>query len=221
MKRMLGWILILCLTICAVAAAEEIDWRALEGGELAVYVGCDEKHGAAVVEAFREKTGIDVSYQRFSANDCYVRIRDERENPRADVWYGGTWDPFIAAAREGLLYAYEDFGHLPYKSVKYGIGEPYWFGIYSGYIGFICDMDALNAAGVPAPGSWEDLTKPEYAGMICMGNPNVTGDRRDDGVHPVPALRRGAGGGAAVRDRRECLHLRQHGHEGQRARGQR
>ena len=174
MKKILWLVTVLCL-ICLSAAAEEIDWRALEGGELKVYVGCDEKHGAAVIEAFREKTGIDVSYERFSANDCYVRIRNEREDPQVDVWYGGTWDPFIAAAKDGLLCAYEDFEHAPYKSVNYGIGEPYWFGIYSGYIGFICDMDALKAAGVAAPANWEDLTKPEYAGMICMADPNVTG----------------------------------------------
>ena len=174
MKRLLALILILCMG-CVAAAAEEIDWRALEGGELMVYVGCDPEHGEAVIDAFREKTGIEASFIRLSANDCYLRLKEERDDPRADVWYGGTWDPYIAAARDGLLYAYEGFAHAPYKSPNYGIGEPYWFGIYSGYIGFICDMDALGKAGVKAPSSWEDLMKPEYAGMLCMADPNATG----------------------------------------------
>ena len=174
MKRILGLILVLCLG-CMAAAAEEINWRALEGGELMVYVSCDPDHGEAVVNAFREKTGINADFFRLSANDCYLRLRNEHENPQADVWYGGTWDPYISAARDGLLYAYEDFEHVPYKSPNYGIGEPYWFGIYSGYIGFICDMDALKKAGVAAPTSWDDLMKPEYEGMLCLANPNVTG----------------------------------------------
>ncbi len=176
MKRFLLCILTLALSLgCLCAAAEEIDWRACEDSELMVYVGCDEEHGAAVIKAFQEKTGINTSYTRLSGNECYNRIKAEREAPQADVWYGGTWDPYIAAANDGLLYAYEDFQHAPYKSDKYGIGEPEWFGIYSGYIGFICDMDALKKAGAEPPRSWEDLTRPEYAGMICMANPNATG----------------------------------------------
>ena len=54
MKKFLALILALG---CMSAVAEEIDWRALEGTELMVYVGCDEEHGAAVVKAFEEKTG--------------------------------------------------------------------------------------------------------------------------------------------------------------------
>ena len=176
MKKILVLALALIMALgCMSAIAEEVDWHACEGGELMVYVGCDEEHGAAVVKAFEEKTGIKTSYIRLSGNDCYTRILEERENPQADVWYGGTWDPYIAAAKEGLLYAYEDCQHAPYKSENFGIGEPYWFGIYSGYIGFICDMDALEEAGVEAPTCWADLAKPEYEGMIVMANPGATG----------------------------------------------
>lgn len=176
MRKMPALVLLLVLILgCFSAVAEEMDWRALEGGELRIYVGCDEVHGAAVARAFEEKTGIKTSFVRFSGNECYNRILEERDDPQADVWYGGTWDPYIAAANQGLLYAYSGFEHAPYKSVNYGIGEPYWFGIYSGYIGFICDMDALANGNVAAPTSWEDLTKPEYAGMLCMANPHATG----------------------------------------------
>ena len=176
MRKMPILVLLLALILCCFsAAAEEMDWRALEGGELRLYVGCDETHGAAVVHAFEEKTGIKTSFARFSSNECYTRILEERADPQADVWYGGTWDHYIAAAKQGLLYAYANFEHAPYKSMNYGIGEPCWFGIYSGYIGFICDMDALAKANVAAPTSWEDLAKPEYAGMICMANPLATG----------------------------------------------
>ena len=176
MKKILVMVLALVLALgCVSALAEDVDWRAYEGSELMVYVGCDEEHGAAVVKAFEEKTGIKTSYIRLSGNDCYTRILEERENPQADIWYGGTWDPYIAAAKEGLLAKYDDCNHAPYKSENFGVGEPYWFGIYSGYIGFICDMDALEEAGLEAPTCWADLAKPEYKGMIVMANPGATG----------------------------------------------
>ncbi len=176
MKKILVMLLALILVVgCMSAMAEEIDWRALEGGELMMYGGCDEPHVAAVAQAFEEKTGIKVSYQRMSGNDCYNRILEERENPQADVWFGGTWDPYIAAANEGLLYEYSDCVHAPYKSEKFGVGEPYWFGIYSGYIGFICDAEELEARGLEVPQSWEDLMDPKYEGLIVMANPGATG----------------------------------------------
>ncbi len=176
MKKILVMLLALILVVgCMSAMAEEIDWRALEGGELNMYGGCDEPHVAAVAKAFEEKTGIKVSFRRMSGNDCYNQILEERENPQADVWFGGTWDPYIAAANEGLLYEYADCVHAPYKSENFGVGEPYWFGIYSGYIGFICDAEELEARGLEVPQSWNDLMDPKYEGLIVMANPGATG----------------------------------------------
>ena len=94
MKKFLAMalVLVMVLSLATVAfAEEEIDWRACEGGELMVYGGSDEEHVAAVCKAFEEKTGIKTSYIRLSGNDCFTRIKEERDNPQADVWYGGTW----------------------------------------------------------------------------------------------------------------------------------
>ena len=49
MKKCIALILALLLTgLFSLALAEEINWRALEGGELMVYGGSDEPHVAAV-----------------------------------------------------------------------------------------------------------------------------------------------------------------------------
>ena len=43
MKKILVMLLALIMVVgCMSAMAEEIDWRALEGGELMMYGGCDE-----------------------------------------------------------------------------------------------------------------------------------------------------------------------------------
>lgn len=178
MKKLLALVLtaLMVLGVCMAAGAEEIDWRALEGQELMVYGGCDEEHVAAVVKAFEAKTGIKTSFIRMSGNECYTRILEERENPQADVWYGGTWDPYIAAALEGLLEQYNDCKNMAnLKSESFKDPDNYWFGIYSGYIGFICDKEMLADYGAEVPATWEDLTKPEYKGLICMANPGATG----------------------------------------------
>ncbi len=179
MRKGVFLLLALCgvLFCAALASADEgINWRAYEGGELMVYGGSDEPHVAAVCKAFEAKTGIKTSYIRLSGNDCFTRIKEERDNPQADVWYGGTWDPYIAAAKEGLLHPYKECkGVANYRSEQYAVGFPYWFGIYSGWIGFICDGTELKERGLKVPTSWEDLTKPEYKGLLVLANPGATG----------------------------------------------
>ena len=86
MKKILVMLLALILVVgCMSAMAEEIDWRACEGGELMMYGGCDEPHVKAVCAAFEAKTGIKTNWQRLSGNDCFTRIKNERDNPQADI----------------------------------------------------------------------------------------------------------------------------------------
>ena len=56
----------------------------------------------ALGPAFTEATGIDLEFIRVSSNDALARIRAEAANPIFDVWFGGTGDPHLIAAREGL-----------------------------------------------------------------------------------------------------------------------
>ena len=37
-----------------------------------------------------------------SAGELYARLRAEKDNPRGDIWWGGTGDPHLQAADEGL-----------------------------------------------------------------------------------------------------------------------
>ena len=36
----------------------------------------------------------------------FAQLRAERDNPKADVWYGGTFDSFLQGAAEGLFAPY-------------------------------------------------------------------------------------------------------------------
>ena len=67
-------------------------------GTVVVYCGVNEEWCRAAATAFEQKTGIQVNMTRQSAGEIYARLRAEKDNPRGDVWYGGTGDPHLQAA---------------------------------------------------------------------------------------------------------------------------
>ena len=72
-------------------------------GELVVYGSCEEEYLAAACEHFEELYGIKTTYQRLSTGEVQAKIEEENGNPSADVWFGGTTDPYNVVAAEGLL----------------------------------------------------------------------------------------------------------------------
>ena len=55
---------------------------------------------------FTAATGIRVSQARKPAGEALAQLRAEAANPKTDLWWGGTGDPFLQAAETGLLEAY-------------------------------------------------------------------------------------------------------------------
>ena len=76
-------------------------------GKLVVYGSCEEEYLAAACENFEKMYGIEVEYQRLSTGEVQAKIEEENGNPSADVWFGGTTDPYNVCAAEGLLEAYQ------------------------------------------------------------------------------------------------------------------
>lgn len=137
---------------------------------LTVYVGLLEEHGAAVCQAFEKASGIKTQYVRMSGGEIYARIKAERQNPQASVWYGGGSLTFIEAANDGLLENYIS-PNAAIIDPKFKDPNGAWTGIYSGYLGFYADGDWLKKNNVAMPGSWEDLLNPAFKGEIVMAHP--------------------------------------------------
>ena len=55
-----------------------------------------------MVDAFTKETGVEVAMTRKSSGETFAQIKAEASNPRGDVWWGGTGDPHLQAAEEGL-----------------------------------------------------------------------------------------------------------------------
>ena len=144
-------------------------------GELVVYGSCEEEYLAAACEHFEELYGIKVQYQRLSTGEVQAKIEEENGNPSADVWFGGTTDPYNVVAAEGLLEAYEAENASHLLGSQYRDPDGYWYGIYKGIWGFMVNKDELERMNLEAPADWQDLLKPEYKGLIWLSNYNTAG----------------------------------------------
>ena len=144
-------------------------------GELVVYGSCEEDYLAAACTHFEELYGIKVQYQRLSTGEVQAKIEEENGNPSADVWFGGTTDPYNVVAAEGLLEAYEAENASHLLGSQYRDPDGYWYGIYKGILGFMVNKDELERMNLEAPADWQDLLKPEYKGLIWLSNYNTAG----------------------------------------------
>ena len=144
-------------------------------GELVVYGSCEEDYLAVACAKFEELYGIKTTYQRLSTGEVQAKIEEENGNPSADVWFGGTTDPYNVVAAKGLLepYAAENASHL--LDDQYRDADGNWYGIYKGILGFMVNKDELAHLNLEAPQDWDDLLKPEYKGLIWLSNYNTAG----------------------------------------------
>ena len=181
MKKLLAVLLAaLMLLACCSAFAEEIDAdliaAAKEEGELVVYGSCEEDYLAAAAQHFEELYGIKTQYQRLSTGEVPAKIEEENGNPSADVWFGGTNNPYDDLAAKGFL----DNSYVPVNAAHltkdiYKNPDGYWYGIYTGILGFMVNKDELDRMGLEAPQTWDDLLKEEYKGLIWLSNYNTAG----------------------------------------------
>lgn len=144
-------------------------------GELVVYGSCEEEYLAAACAKFQKMYGINVSYQRLSTGEVQAKIEEEKGNPSADVWFGGTTDPYNVLASEGFLEAYEAENAKHITKSVYMDKDHYWHGIYTGILGIMYNKAEIERLGVAIPKDFKDLTDPQYKGLIWTSNYNTAG----------------------------------------------
>src|SRR6185295_6330065 len=72
---------------------------------------------------------VDVRWLDMGSQEVYDRVRSEKANPQADLWFGGPNTIFARGAREGLLEPYRPSwaGAIPPESRQ---ARDLYFGVY-------------------------------------------------------------------------------------------
>lgn len=97
-----------------------------------------------MVEEFEKATGINVAMTRKSSGETFAQVKAESRNPKGDIWWGGTGDPHLQAAEEGLTEVYKSpmLGKLhPWAQRQAEQSSYHTVGIYAGALGFGYNRD--------------------------------------------------------------------------------
>jgi iron(III) transport system substrate-binding protein len=137
-------------------------------------------HGKELLEYYEqgfEKANptIDVQWVDMGSQDVLDRMRAEKANPQADLWFGAPAEVFDRAANENLL--------EPYTPTWATAVEPEardergrWFGTYLTPEVIAYNREAVTAA--EAPKDWDDVLDPKWKGKVVIRDPIASGSMR-------------------------------------------
>jgi iron(III) transport system substrate-binding protein len=127
---------------------------------------------------FEKETGIKVGLTLKGSGESFAQIAAEKANPKLDLWFGGTGDPHLQAAEQGLTDEYKSpmLAQLQPWAQKQAEQAKYrTVGLYLGVLGVGYNSELLARKKLAVPACWKDLIKPEFAGEVQMANPNASG----------------------------------------------
>jgi len=130
----------------------------------------------ALEKAFEARNpDIDVRWLDMGSQDVFDRMRSERANPQADVWFGGPTTIFDRGVADSLLAPYRPAWAAQVGPRGVGPGDLYW-PVYR-----TPAVIAFNATAVPrdsAPGDWDDVLLPKWKDQVLIRDPMASGTMR-------------------------------------------
>ncbi len=137
-------------------------------------------HGREVLGAFEKRyeaahPDVDVQAVDMGSQDILDRLRSEKANPQADVWFGAPATTFAEAAADSLL---EPFVPTWVGTLEADARDPggAWHGTY-----LTPEVIAYNTRLVPpdrVPKDWDDVLAPEWKGKVLIRDPMASGTMR-------------------------------------------
>lgn len=164
----------------AATAALLLAFAACAGGSGKTTLVLYSPHGAdllGVVERAYEAAHpeIDIQWLDMGSQQVFDRIRSEKANPQADVWFGGPDTTLGQGAAQGLL--------APYRPSWADAVPPHnrhpgdlFFGLYRTAPVLVYNRDAVSEAD--APKDWDDLLAARFQGQVLMRDPLASGTLR-------------------------------------------
>lgn len=160
------------LALAALAACGGGDGRQV----LTIY----SPHGREMLQAFEKRyealhPNVDVQFLDMGSQEVLDRLRSERANPQADVWWGAPAATFEDGVRDSLLERSTPpwAGAIPADAKS---KDGYWYGTY-----LTPEVIAFNSTAIPAaqaPKDWDDVLDPKWTGKVLIRDPMASGTMR-------------------------------------------
>lgn len=167
MKKQLLMAALTCLSLGASAQ-----------GQLNVICSVQAEWCNMIGTVYARTTGTKVNVSMKGSGEALAQLIAEKDNPKTDVWFGGTGDPHLQAAELGLSMEYKSPSLPQLHAWAQQQAQQSGFktvGIYSGPLGFGYNPELLAKKKLAPPKSWADLLKPEFKGDIQVANPGSSG----------------------------------------------
>ena len=122
--------------------------------------------------------GVKINISMKGSGEALAQLIAEKDNPKTDIWFGGTGDPHLQAAEQGLSLEYKSPSMSQLHTWAQKQAEQSKFrtvGIYSGPLGFGYNTELLAKKKLPVPKTWSDLLNPALKGEIQVANPASSG----------------------------------------------
>lgn len=130
--------------------------------KLVIYSTHSEEMIETVADAFTEKTGVEVEFINLKG-ELADRVRAEKENPQADIMFGGASSLFIEMTEEGIFEpTATSWAEELDPMFKDAAGN--WYGTIKTPVMMFYNTEMLTTE--QAPKDWSDLSKKEYEGLI-------------------------------------------------------
>jgi iron(III) transport system substrate-binding protein len=127
---------------------------------------------------YARTTGVKVNISMKGSGEALAQLIAEKENPKTDLWFGGTGDPHLQAAEQNLTLEHKSpsLAQLhPWAQQQAEQSKYKTVGIYSGPLGFGYNSELLAKKKLPVPKVWADLLNPALKGEVQVANPASSG----------------------------------------------
>ncbi|MDO4430806.1 MAG: ABC transporter substrate-binding protein [Lonepinella koalarum] len=152
--------------------------QAVAAGKLTFYCSVQNEVCEKMAQQFGEKYDVETKFVRNGTGATLAKLKAEKDNPQADIWYGGTIEPHFQAGDLGLLEPYRSPAQkdiLPqFHSLTAEKGDLTSI-VYMMVLGFGVNTEKLKQLGVEMPKKWTDLLNPALKGQIQLPDPRTSG----------------------------------------------
>lgn len=150
------------------------------GGDGRTVLTVYSPHGKELLEYYEQAfeaahADVDVQWVDMGSQEVLERLRAEKANPQADLWFGAPAEMFSRAAGEGLLHPYVPTWADKVPAEARGTGN-HWYGTYMTPEVIAYNTRAISAAD--APKDWDEVLDPKWKGKVLIRDPIASGSMR-------------------------------------------